>query len=180
MALRTLLKRRWTPTVIQQIPATFLSGVLLPALLSPVHHKTATSGLGQAGMVVAADDGGELPRQHTAGINCAHPVGEDAAAAAGAGFNAVSQASQLLAAYVRWCGGPAARQLLSAGLQLVSSPGQDLPRSGLLACLKVLAAASQAAIACGCLFADLDVQQAGEPGQVHTAHLSTRPVLAGL
>eukprot|EP00775_Hariotina_reticulata_P006297 gene6297-6532_t len=162
MALRTLLKRRWTPAVIQQIPASFISGVLLPALLSPVHHKTATNGLGQAGMVAAADDGKQLLGQRTPGLSCAHPVGEGDAAAAD--FNAVSQASLLLGAYMRSCGGPAARQVLSAGLQLVSSSGQDLPRSGLLACLKVLAAAARAATAAKCMFADLDVQQAGAPG----------------
>ena len=37
-ALRTLLKRDWAPPFARQVPAAFLSGVLLPALNAPAHH----------------------------------------------------------------------------------------------------------------------------------------------
>jgi len=77
-------------------------------------------------------------------------------------FDVIGQACQLLQSYVLVCGAPALRQLLSAGLALVASPAQDLSRAGLIACLKMLAAASQTATATGLVFQGTSPQEAGK------------------
>jgi hypothetical protein len=46
--MRTLLKRDWRPEFARQVPASFLSGCLLPALNSPVHHAAGGGGGGDA------------------------------------------------------------------------------------------------------------------------------------
>ncbi|WIA08744.1 hypothetical protein OEZ85_008167 [Tetradesmus obliquus] len=46
MALKTLLKRHWPPAVLAQLPLAFFTGTLLPALMSPIHHKWTVSEAG--------------------------------------------------------------------------------------------------------------------------------------
>lgn len=39
LALRTFLTRAWTADLLAQLPATFLTSTLLPALLQPQHYR---------------------------------------------------------------------------------------------------------------------------------------------
>jgi hypothetical protein len=157
MALKTLLKRHWPPPVVAQLPLSFFTRTLLPALMSPIHHKVpSAAGLSATGSAVAAAETQQQQPITTA-------TGQAAAAAdtAGSSFNAISQAAELLRKYVAAAGPAAARALLLNGLLVASKPGQDLPRSGLLAVMKTLAAAADAAAAGGSMLRDMSGSDAG-------------------
>jgi hypothetical protein len=156
MALKTLLKRHWPPAVLAQLPLSFFTGTLLPALMSPIHHKVpSAAGLSATGSAVA---GADTQQQQQPAIATA--TGQ-AGNAAGSSFNVISQAAELLREYVAAAGPAAARALLLSGLLVAAKPGQDLPRSGLLAVMKALAAAADAAAAGGSLLADMSESDAG-------------------
>lgn len=155
MALKTLLKRHWPPAVLAQLPLAFFTGTLLPALMSPIHHKVpSAAGLSATGSAVG---GADAQQQQQPAIATA--TGQGASAAAGSSSHIISQAAELLARYGAAAGPAAARALLLSGLLVAAKPGQDLPRSGLLAVLRALAAAADAA---GCsLLNDMDELDAG-------------------
>lgn len=156
MALKTLLKRNWTPKLLQKLPVLFLTDTLLPALMSPVHHRVAAAGgLSATGGAVA----GTEPQQPQAVVTAA---GTAAAGDTAGGFNVISQAGVLLSAYVAAAGPAAARALLAGGIRVAAKPGQDLPRSGLLAVLRALAAAAGTAAAGGSMLRDMTNDDAGE------------------
>jgi hypothetical protein len=154
MALKTLLKRNWPPAVLAQLPLSFFTSTLLPALMSPIHHKVpSAAGLSATGSAVAAADTQQQP------ITTA--TGQAAAESAVSSFNVISQAAELLRKYVAAAGPGAARALLLNGLLVAGKPGQDLPRSGLLAVMKALAAAADAAAAGGSMLRDISDSDAG-------------------
>lgn len=160
MCMKTLLKRDWTPDILCQVPASFITLVLLPALLSPVHHRTtAAAGLTATGGVV---DATSQQQQQVAAMTTAHPVGPGNSDVAG--FDVVREAAGLVSRYVAAAGGAAADAVLSGGLRLLSTPGTDLPRSGLLAVLRVLAAAATTAMDEGVLFKGVAEGQTGKQG----------------
>jgi hypothetical protein len=157
MALKTLLKRHWPPAVLSQLPLSFFTGTLLPALLSPIHHKVpSAAGLSATGTAVPGAD-----TQQQQAIATATGQAASTAGSAGRSFNVISQAVELLRRYVAAAGPAAARALLLQGLLVAGKPGQDLPRSGLLAVMKALAAAADAAAAGGSLVADMSESDAG-------------------
>jgi hypothetical protein len=154
MALKTLLKRNWPPAALAQLPLTFFTRTLLPALMSPIHHKVpSAAGLTATGSAVAGADTQQQP------ITTA--TGQAAADSAGSSFNVISQAAELLCKYVTAAGPAAARALLLSGLLVAGKSGQDLPRSGLLAVMKALAAAADAATADGSMLRDMSDNDAG-------------------
>lgn len=119
MAMKTLLKRDWTALALQQVPVSFLTQVLIPALLSPVHYNTQQMGkVTNSGAVI----------EHSTDT-----------------FDVTKQASQLLSSYVQCASPAAARELFTGSLQAVAAMGRDLSRSGLQSVLQVLAAAAAAA-----------------------------------
>ena len=119
MAMKTLLKRDWTALALQQVPVTFLTQVLVPALLSPVHYNTQQMGkVTNSGAVI----------EHSTDT-----------------FDVTKQASHLLSSYVLCASPAAARELFTGSLQAVAAMGRDLSRSGLQSVLQVLAAAAAAA-----------------------------------
>lgn len=123
MALKTLLKRAWPPGLLAQVPPAFLAGVLLPALRSPVHHR-APSAVALTGVAAA------LQAKHVS-----------------SGVDVAALASQLLARYAAAADPHAMRQLLADGLTAAVAEGQDVSTAGLLAVLRALAAAADAAVA---------------------------------
>jgi hypothetical protein len=158
MALKTLLKRNWPPAVLAQLPLSFFTRTLLPALMSPIHHKVpSAAGLSATGSAVAAAD----TQQQQQPITTATGQAAAATDSAGSSFNVISQAAELLRKYVAAAGPAAARALLLNGLLVAAKPGQDLPRSGLLAVMKALAAAADAATAGGSMLRDMSDSDAG-------------------
>ncbi|KAF8072749.1 TARBP1 [Scenedesmus sp. PABB004] len=134
MALKTLLKRRWTARVLSSVPVAFITGSLLPALMSPVHHRVASAGgLTATGGAVAA--GGDADADADADA--------DGGDAGGRAFALVPQAAALLGAFARAAGPAAAREVIAGGLALAAAPGQELPRAGCLALLRALAGAAE-------------------------------------
>lgn len=143
MAMKTLLKRDWSPHMLQQVPVSFITQVLLPALLSSLHHNsTQTAGtLSPSGAVLEQQQGCDS-------------------------FDVTQQAGELLSSWVACAEPAAARQMLSDGVQAAAATGQDLSRSGLKAVLKVLAAAAGQARGGGAgrgLLQDMSAVEAGEP-----------------
>jgi hypothetical protein len=70
-ALRTLLKRDWSPLYAARVPASFLADVLLPALNAPIHHRGAFDAVGGAARLAAAWAGAAPPREARAFISSA-------------------------------------------------------------------------------------------------------------
>jgi len=124
--MKTLLKRDWSSDMLCQVPVTFMTQVLLPALLSPVHHNTTlAASLAASGAVLEP-----------------HKQQEGTSSSSGS-FSVTAQAGQLLCSWAA-CAEPAAvRQLFMEGLELVASPTQEVSKSGLHALLQVLAAAAE-------------------------------------
>lgn len=122
LALKTLLKRDWSTQMLQQVPGSFLTQVLLPALLSPVHHNTQlAANLATSGAVL------EPHKQQQ----------QD--------FDVTTQAGVLFASYAASADRVAVRALFSASLGVVVAAGKDLSRAGLQSGLQVLAAAAREA-----------------------------------
>jgi hypothetical protein len=139
MALKTLLKRSWTPHMLQQVPPSFVTQVLLPALLSPIHHKPPCL-ITAAGVVLHPS---LQAQQDAAGGDDTPASSSSSGSGSSSSFDVTAHAGQLLGAYVACAGRAAARQVFEGGLQVAVAEGADLPRSGLLALLRVLAAAAQ-------------------------------------
>lgn len=126
MAMRTLLKRDWSAQVLQQVPASFITQVLLPALLSPVHYNTQPIGqLSSSGAVLDQ----HKQQQQDSGSSDA--------------FNITQHAAQLLSSYVLHAEPEAAREVFDKGLEVANRLRQDASRAGLQSVLHVLAAASE-------------------------------------
>lgn len=127
MAMKTLLKRDWSGQMLQQVPASFITQVLLPALLSPLHHNTQPmSNLARSGAVVDP-----------------HKQPQSSSSSSSDAFDVTQQAAQLLRSYVLWGGPAAAREVFSGGLQVANLLKQDASRAGLQSVLQVLAAAAE-------------------------------------
>lgn len=123
MAMKTLLKRDWSPSMLQQVSVAFFTQVLLPALLSPLHYNTQLA-------VNPTTTGAVLdPHKQQTGR--------------GSSFDVAQQACQLVASYVVCAGPAAARELFTGGLQAAAAPSLEVSRSGMQAVLRVLAAAGQ-------------------------------------
>lgn len=127
MALKTLLKRDWSQQMLQQVPASFITQVLLPALLSPMHHNTQPmSNLARSGAVVDP-----------------HKQPQSSSSSSDDVFDITQQAAQLLRSYVLCAGPAAAREVFSGGLQVANLLKQDASRAGLQSVLQVLATAAE-------------------------------------
>lgn len=200
MALKTLLKRSWSPAVLCQVPPGFITAVLLPALLSPVHHKvpaaaglTATGGVATAGHLstttpppqppAAAAAGGTSSQHQAPAVTSAHPVAHCSSGSSSAGFSVMKQGTDLLARYAAAVPPAVARDVLSGGLSMLASPGVDMPRSGLLVVLRALAAAAAASRQLGSPLQDLSAAEAGGSVKVYclgisrqVTQLSARPI----
>jgi hypothetical protein len=123
MAVKTLLKRDWSPNMLQQVPVEFFTQVLLPALLSPLHYNTQLA-------VNPTTTGAVLdPHKHQTGSTSS--------------FDVAHQACQLVSSYVLCAGPAAARELFTGGLQAAAAPSLEVSRSGMQAVLRALAAAGQ-------------------------------------
>jgi hypothetical protein len=153
--MKTLLKREWSQQMLQQVPASFITQVLLPALLSPLHHNTQPmSNLARSGAVVDPHK-----QQHN---NSSIDSDSDA-------FDVTQQTAQLLRSYVVCAGPAAAREVFSGGLQVANLLKQDASRAGLQSVLQVLAvAAEQLQTAGPGLLDGLTAADAGKCGQTTT------------
>jgi hypothetical protein len=139
--MKTLLKRDWSAQVLQQVPASFFTRVLLPALLSPLHYNTQLTGtLANSGAVLD-----KLKQQPSSSSD---------------EFDVAQHAAHLLSSYVQCAGTAAAREVFAGGMQVVLTRRQDLSRAGLQALLLVLAAAA-GQLQEGQLLQDLTQAQAG-------------------
>jgi hypothetical protein len=139
MSMKTLLKRDWSAQMLQQVPVSFFTQVLIPALLSPVHYNTQPMGK-------VSPSGAVIERNTDA-------------------FDVTNQAAEFLSSYVLCAGPSAARELFTGSLQAAAAMGQDLSRSGLQSVLQVLAAAAAAGQVQGQgagLLQDLTQEQAGK------------------
>jgi hypothetical protein len=137
MSMKTLLKRDWSAQMLQQVPVSFFTQVLIPALLSPVHYNTQPMGK-------VSPSGAVIERSSDA-------------------FDVTKQAAELLSSYMLCACPAAARELFTGSLQAAAAIGQDLSRSGLQSVLQVLAAAArQMQGQGGGLLQDLTQEKAGK------------------
>lgn len=142
MALRTFLKRRWSCAALQQLPPAFLTAVLLPAVASPIHHRsTFQSNFDRSNAPSGVDTRARKQQPGAAGDIDLEDTSE---ADAAAGFTITGAATQLLSRWLSAAAPQQQREVVEGALGLLAG-GDTLSRPGLLCLLRVLAGAAPAA-----------------------------------